>query len=188
MKIDKEKLKLGIWYEDREGNVYKKADDDYTVGKPKEDIYSYHVCFPTEVNERIDFYYDKDNCKHPLKYRKRTHGWIKGIKGCICEKCGKTKTGKSHIPFAFMKWDEGCDTYAGFTSRTNLGKDSQNCVVAMVNSGDYELDEALVVMGTACERCGNVLIHKYLNGEDGYEEYSEEWQKCGTVCQFCKED
>ena len=124
MIIDKEKLKLGIWYEDREGNVYKKADDDYTVGKPKEDIYSYHVCFPTEIVERIDFYYDKDNCKHPLKYRKRTHGWIKGIKGCICKKCGKTKTGKSHIPFAFMNWDEGCDTYTGFISRKNLGKDS----------------------------------------------------------------
>jgi hypothetical protein len=33
----------------------------------------------------------------------------------------------------------------------------------------------------------NVLIHKYTNGEDGYEEYGEEWEKCGTVCDFCRE-
>lgn len=186
MKIDKEKLKLGIWYEDKEGNMYR--NDGYTVGKPNEKVFSYHVCFPTEVNEKVEFFYDKDNCKHPLKYRKRTHGWIKGIKGCKCNKCGKTKTGKSYIPFVFMKWDEGCDTYTGFTSNTHLGYMSQKCVVAMVNSGDYELDEALVINATACERCMNVLDRKYLGKEHGYEEYSEEWKKCGTVCDFCKDE
>jgi hypothetical protein len=34
----------------------------------------------------------------------------------------------------------------------------------------------------------NVLVHKYTNGEDGYAEHSEEWDKCGTVCNFCKEE
>ena len=186
MKIDKNKLRLGIWNEDIEGNMYR---IDNEVKKPNGDIRSYHVCFPTEINERVEMYYDnKDTCKHPLKYRKRTHGWIKGVKGCKCEKCGKTKTGKSYIPFAFMKWDNGSDTYTLFTSNTHLGKYSQKCVVAMVNSGDYELDEALVINATACERCGNVLIHKYFNGEDGYEEYSEEWQNCETICQFWKDE
>ena len=41
---------------------------------------------------------------------------------------------------------------------------------------------------TECERCMNVLAYKYLNGKDGYEEYSEEWLKCPTVCQFCKDE
>ena len=57
-----------------------------------------------------------------------------------------------------------------------------------MDSGDYELDEALVINATACERCSNVLDRKYLGKEYGYEEYSEEWQKCGTVCQFCKDE
>ena len=58
--------------------------------------------------------------------------------------------------------------------------------MAMVNSGDYTLQEALVVYSTACERCTNVLAYKYLNGADGYEEYSDEWKKCNTECDFCK--
>lgn len=183
MKIDKDKLKLGIWYEDKDGNMFR---NDNSVEKPNDDIVSYHVCFPTEINERIEMYYDsKDTCRHPLIYRKRTHGWIKGIKGCKCEKCGKTKTGKSYIPFAFMKWERGNEHYPLMTVNTHLGKLSQECVVAMVNSGDYELDEALVVMATACERCGNVLLYKYLNGKDGYEEYSDEWKKANTICDFC---
>ena len=85
-----------------------------------------------------------------------------------------------------MKWERGNEHYPLMTGNTHLGKLSQECVVAMVNSGDYELDEALVVMATACERCGNVLIYKYLNGKDGYEEYSEEWKRANTICDFCK--
>ena len=33
----------------------------------------------------------------------------------------------------------------------------------------------------------NVLLYKYLDGKDGYEEFSEEWQKCNTVCDWCKD-
>lgn len=179
MNIDKNKLKLGIWYEDRNGNVY--------AVKPKgvREL-SYHVCFPVQVTEKIMGVYDnKKTCKHPLKQRKRTTGWVKGIKGCVCKACGKTKTGKSYIPFALMKWDTGSDTFPLLETHHTLSKDSQKCVVAMVNSGDFELDEAILVMATACERCMNVLIHKYL-GDDGYEEYSEEWKKANTVCEFCE--
>ena len=63
----------------------------------------------------------------------------------------------------------------------------QKCIVAMVNSGDYTLEEAIYVFTHSCERCMNVLLHKYLNGEEGYPEYSDEWKKCNTVCHFCEE-
>lgn len=63
---------------------------------------------------------------------------------------------------------------------------NQDVIMAMVNSGDYTLQEALVVYSTACERCMNVLAYKYLNGADGYEEYSDDWKKCNTECDFCK--
>ena len=44
------------------------------------------------------------------------------------------------------------------------------------------------VFANACERCTNVLLHKYLNGADGYEEYSEEWKKANTVCDWCRDE
>lgn len=74
------------------------------------------------------------------------------------------------------------------SSGTNLCRASGRLAVAMVNSGDYDLYEALAVLRRACERCTNVLWHKYLPDEDGYEEYSEEWYKANTICDFCKEN
>ena len=188
MNIDKSKLKIGLWHEDFDGNMTKEYTNSDLVGKPDDEkIHSYHVCFPLEVIEKVRFYYDnKDTCNHPLKYRKRTNGWVRGIKGCECKKCGKEKVGKSYIPFIFMPWSKGSDTYEGYSVSHHLSNFCQKCIIAMVNSGDYELDEAIVVMANSCERCMNSLLYKYLNGEDGYEEYSEEWHKANTVCDFCR--
>ena len=87
--------------------------------------------------------------------------------------------------------DYGCRrTYHGsdkiYTASTHIGGGNQDIIMAMVNSGDYTLSEALAVYADACERCANVLAYKYLNGKDGYPEFSEEWKKCNTVCDFCK--
>ena len=57
----------------------------------------------------------------------------------------------------------------------------------MVNSGDFTLEQAIWVYANSCERCMNALCYKYLNGADGYPEYSEEWKKCNTFCDFCKD-
>ena len=189
MKIDKSKLKLGVCYMDTDGIIVDIPSEVFVEKQNYPNIASKTVCFPLTVTTERRYYYDnKDTCKHPLKFRKRTNGWIKGIKGCVCTACGKTKTGKSHIPFAFMKWDYGSETYDGFATNVHVGKHSQKCIVAMVNSGDYELDEAIVVMATACERCMNVLAYKYLNCEDGYPEYSDEWKRCNTSCEFCENE
>lgn len=60
----------------------------------------------------------------------------------------------------------------------------EDLVMAMANSGDYTLSESILIAAQSCERCMNALAHKY--GLDwGYPEGSEEWQKCGTSCQFC---
>ena len=71
-----------------------------------------------------------------------------------------------------------------FNTRYCSGSD---CIVAMVNSGDFTLEQAIWVYANSCERCMNVLLHKYLNGADGYPEYSEEWKKCNTFCDFCND-
>lgn len=73
------------------------------------------------------------------------------------------------------------------TGCCHLSRSTGQLAVAMVNSGDYDLYEALAILAQSCERCCNVLWNKYLPGVDGYAEYSEEWQKCNTVCEFCRE-
>lgn len=188
MNIVKENLKDGIWYEDEEGNVYKQNDPN-SIERPNDRCITYHTQWPLEIRETIYRYYDnKDTCKHRRKYRIRTWGWKKGIKGCKCNSCGKTKVGKSWIPFAFMKWDEGNRSTEMMTCNTHIGRGNEDVILAMANSGDYTLSEAIIVWSSACERFMNVLTYKYTNGKDGYEEFSDEWYKCRTVCDFCKEE
>ena len=186
MKIDKSKLKIGLWYEDGNGNV---IPHDINCVDPPDEAVTYHTCWPLRLTEDVWAYYtNKDICRHPLKYRERTFGWVKGIKGCRCKGCGKEKIGKKYIPFFLMKWQTGSSSYELFSGHTHIGSGSQDCIVAMVNSGDYTLEEAIVAFGNACERCMNVLLYKYLDGKEGYPEYSEEWKKCGTVCEWCKDE
>ena len=73
------------------------------------------------------------------------------------------------------------------TWSTHIGGGNQDVILAMANSGDYTLAEAIALYASCCERCTNVLAYKYLNGKDGYAEYSDEWKKCGTSCRYCKE-
>lgn len=184
MNIDKSKLKIGTWYIDDNGNVCK--FNEYV--RPNDKYSTYHICYPLDIHEKIrGVYNNKDTCKHPLRYRKRTNGWVKGIKGCKCTKCGKEKVGKKFIPFAFMKWNNGADTYDIMTTNHHLCN-VDDIILAMANSGEYTLSEALVVFSCACERCMNVLEYKYTNGKDGYAEYSEQWEEANTICDFCKEN
>lgn len=144
MKIDKNKLKVGIWYEDENGNYITSTE---SVDAPKEAV-TCHVCFPLQIRTehyRIQPHVDPDGNV------RRTY-------------CGSDKV---------------C------TTSCHIGGGNAPVIMAMVNSGDYTLSEALAVYANACERCANVLAYKYLDGKDGYAEYSEEWKKCGTVCDYC---
>ena len=67
-----------------------------------------------------------------------------------------------------------------------IGHGNEKIILAMVNSGDYTLSEALAVYTSACERCANVLAWKYTNGEDGYPEFSKKWNEANTECDFCR--
>lgn len=61
----------------------------------------------------------------------------------------------------------------------------EDLVLAMANSGDYSLSESILIAAQSCERCLNVLCYEY-GLDDGYPEGSEQWEKCGTSCEFCK--
>lgn len=84
--------------------------------------------------------------------------------------------------------EKGCRGFEHLVNFNTGFAAMQDVIIAMVNKGDYTLGEAIVLCATCCERCMNVLAYKYLDGKDGYEEYSEEWYKANTVCKFCKED
>lgn len=74
-----------------------------------------------------------------------------------------------------------------FTNIVTIGHDyAQRCIVSMVNSGDCTLEQAIYIYGHSCERCINVLLFTYLNEEDGYPEFSDEWKKTNTSCKFCE--
>lgn len=163
MKIDYSKLKKKSWYEDENGNEI--SSDD---AKQKDIVY-YHSCFPLELNHKIDSYcyhieHNTNNIfklwlnKHSKKYHKY-----------LLNKNKHNKTFKHMVTFT-----------------TTYGS-GQKCIVAMVNSGDFTLEEAIYVYANSCERCMNSLEYKYLNGEEGYPEFSDEWKKCNTECDFCRD-
>lgn len=164
MKIDYAKLEKKHWFEDENGNVIKEEDVDRVIKKGNKPIF-YRRCFPLELHDMVDEY-----CYHPknsiirflCKKSRRFYKWVS---------VGKNRTFKEIL-----------DSTTSFG-----GKWSQDCIVAMVNSGDFTLEQAIWVYANSCERCMNSLLYKYLDGKDGYEEYSEEWLKCGTVCEFCKD-
>lgn len=144
MKIDKSHLKMGIWYEDKDGNVIPHND----AVSPPENAYTYHTCFPLELCEDVYL--------------------IRNDDGNIINK-----------PISDRKL---------ISFHSHIGGGNSDVIMAMVNSGDYTLPEAISVFGFACERCMNVLTYKYLNGKDGYPEHSEQWDACNTKCYFCEDE
>lgn len=138
MEIDKSKLPLGIWYEDKDGNIISGFSDEGM--ESPEGAVTRHVSFPLEIREEV---------------------YVIG---------SEHKNGKPDITWS-----------------THIGGGNQDVILAMANSGDYTLAEAMALYASCCERCMNVLAYKYLNGKDGYAEYSDEWKKCNTVCRYCKE-
>jgi hypothetical protein len=158
MKIDITKMKC-FWWEDRDGNILE-LDDRVLTDKEKERYCYYHSMFPCMI------YHEISHCGyHPKGIQKYL------IKLPIIGNKVKQKLGKN--------FRDICTFSTTYDSM-------QDCIVAMVNSGDYTLEQAIWVCTQSCERCMNVLCHKYLDGKDGYAEYSEDWKKCNTKCDFCK--
>jgi hypothetical protein len=162
MKIDTTKMQH-FWWEDAEGNVLELENDRCPTEEEKTKYPIYHSCFPCRISEEISIY----------EYESPKGRWQKLLlKLPIVGKRMKAKRHKIFKPLCT------------FNTTYRAGSD---CIVAMVNSGDYTLEQAIWVWTHACERCMNVLCYKYLNGTDGYAEFSDEWKKCNTTCSFCED-
>ena len=96
-----------------------------------------------------------------------------------------------NIDFYRLKDYDGVHTYRredrSFTKCVSINGWKEDTILAMVNSGDYTLNEALTIFAYACNRCQNALAYKYLDGTAGYAEYSDEWVNDGHKCDFCKD-
>ena len=159
MKIDVSKMKH-FWWEDEQGNILDLEDGRMPTEKEKEKYRYYHSEFPCQLHHNISVY-----DYHP----KGIHKFL--IKLPIIGERIKRKIGKTFRDMITFR-----TTYYGMS----------DCIVAMVNSGDYTLEQAIWVCANSCERCMNALCFKYLDGKEGYAEYSDEWVKCNTECDFCR--
>lgn len=186
MKIDRSKLKMGIWYEDKDSNFISYQSDN--IDEVPENAASYHVSFPLEVSERITFLNLKDAplCKHPRILVEKDYGLLDEYHGIRCKGCDCYKVAKKHIPLMFVKWEgSGKKRCTTMTRNTHIGSHWDEVVTNMMKDG-YTLSESICIIDNSCERCMNVLSYKYTDGKDGYPEFSEEWKKSNTVCDFCR--
>lgn len=145
-----------FWFELEDGTKVDKLPKDY------KGYASYWSAFPCVFIEQMDSY-----IFHPNKWYEKL---LLRIRPQLRYKWNVTK-GRT--------FKRACDFNNGFGGMSDV-------IVAMVNSGDYTLEQAIWICAKSCERCMNVLSDKYC-GKDGYAEYSEEWRKCNTVCEFCKD-
>lgn len=174
------------WYEDEKGNRVPHDMNEVMTPKEAEYYVSVKALAVTDTHYKIVRQEDVDKCRHPRKYIRRDHDLIEGWKGRICDKCGGTQTKKWYKPWG-KKW-VGSGLRTLFTGNTHIGKGNTDVIMAMVNSGNYGLQDAILIWAKSCERCMNVLARKYLGAEEGYEEYSADWFICGTSCKFCRDD
>lgn len=82
MNIDKARLKLGIWYEDENGNVINQKED--LMCEAPEKARTYHSCFPLQITESIYAVHNKsqkETCKHKRKYWKNF--WFFNTVHCV---------------------------------------------------------------------------------------------------------
>lgn len=169
MRIDLKDLEMFHWYEDDYGNRYE--CEGLRNNLPDEPL-TYRVVHVNDVNDEFISYDYHPEYRHPDShlYQAMLHfPWFYRLMYRRMKKRKEPKTFK-HSYQLTTTWSGG-----------------QDVILAMVNSGDYTLREAIFIYTRACERCMNVLAYKYLNGKDGYAEGSNEWQKCNTVCDFCKD-
>lgn len=180
MNIDKKIPTL--WYENekRENFVPTKSDEDIPEG-----FIFQHVQFPCVLRYTILRTIQKEDvesCDHPKMHIIPAPEWTEGIEERECKKCCGTQTRKQGEP-----WPEKWDAYGSRQIVSSESSWPEDLVLVMAMTDEYTLSQAILIAANACERCLNVLAHKY-GLKWGYPEDSEEWKRARTSCQFCQND
>lgn len=192
MIIDESKLKT-LWLENKDGEVCFNYMDP-----PKGFIYQ-HSKFPCDLHHSVLRAVLKEevmNCEHPNEYIRKTYGWIDGVEGRECALCGGTQTKQVDEEWPEEWNSDGCrhlfsgtSSYPGelvlAMSRLSIKERFIAAKRGYFKLKIYPVSKAIRIAADACERCLNSLLYMYgLDG--GYKEFSDEWHKCGTECDFCK--
>ena len=173
MKIDKEKINKVI-YKNKDGNILKIGNglDDEPEGA------KYKTYFDATFTEKEYVLQKEGECEH-----KNVSTIIKpnGVIKQECENCKALRELDNN-----NGWSEWRMPFSRLIVESHSTW-NEELAMAMANSGEYTLREAIYILGKSCERCINVLYKKYLpDKNDGYEEFSDEWKRAGTICEFCK--
>jgi len=181
--IDPKKLRT-LWYENEGG---KKWDSPPDIFKEPPDGFIYqHSTFPNVIRHnvlRIVQRSEVDKCNHPSQYIVKTGGWIDGVKGRECTKCRGTQVVEEK-DYPGDKWPDKWDAEGSRDFMTMESSWQEDLVLAIANSGNFTLGEAILITSSACERCMNALAN-YYGLSWGYAEGSKEWGKSNTKCDFC---
>jgi len=173
-----------LWFENERGEKYIPTIDEIKEVKMPEGYNYLHSQFPTRLSHsilKLINQKDVDSCNHPSAKIRPTDGWVDDVEGRKCLKCGGTQVKKKDEKWSETKWN---GNRSDEISRGDSGW-SPDLVLAMTNSGDYELPDAILIAANSCSRCMNALAYQY--GLDwGFQVGSEEWVKTGTSCQFCE--
>jgi hypothetical protein len=180
--IEKDKLRT-LWYENEDGDIFVPDFDEGPDEIPEG--FHYQVSqFPNDLVMTMLYIVPQDRvdaCPHSEDQIFPTDGWIDGVEGRECKECGGSQVKDTDEEWP-GEWDGGgCQEIL----RGNSGW-PEDLVLAIANSGDFTLSEAVLISANSCERCLNALYFDY-GLDDGYEEGSEEWQNCNTECEFCKD-
>ncbi|MHA2427141.1 MAG: hypothetical protein ACXADB_03825 [Candidatus Hermodarchaeia archaeon] len=195
MKIDVDKLHT-LWYENSDGEKW--IPGDGPPGDEPEGFIYQHSQFPGVLSHnclKITQENEVRGCSHPEEYVISTYGWVDGIVGRRCRECWGTQTKEEDAEWP----DEWCHDGSReiFTGRSSWSSD---IVLAMTRPSMkerivslcrghwnkvYALEQAIIIAANSCERCINSLGYQY-GLKWGYPEYSEEWGKANTVCDFCR--
>lgn len=195
MNINAENLPT-LWYTNRDGDVIRPSDPcDVPEG-----VHYQHSRFPTQLTETIlelISQEDVDQCEHPEEDVHATYGWIEGTYGRRCRRCYGSQLRHEGESWP-DKWDaagsrelvRGNSGWPGdlvlAMSRPSLWERAKSFFRTGRFPRTYSLDKAIIIAASNCERCMNALAYAYgLNW--GYKEGSDDWVKCNTCCEFCKE-
>lgn len=179
MNISQDKL-VTMWFENEKGERY--IPDIGNAGfqtKVPDEFTTFHTIAPNILTEQVQLHISQaqvDNCEH-LSIRSDYENNVQ-----YCNQCG----GRRYFDESTKKFTPWEGEIEAPLITMNYSW-SEDLVLAMVHSGDYNLYQAIIIAGKSCERCMNVLAHKY-NLDWGYPELSEEWKKVNCACVFCKDE
>lgn len=180
-RVDPEQLAT-LWYENKHGDKFYPDLSGETEPETPPKSYDYQVSRFSDLRENVLKTItpeDVAKCDHPAEYRRKDHGMDPSYgEGEKCDKCG----GYREKP-AGKNWSNWKSGGSRDVMVVNMGW-SEDLVKAMSDSG-ISLRKAILLAATACERCMNALAHEFgLNW--GYPEFSDEWHKCNTSCEYCE--